>query len=510
MSSSFAPAGTEPLRLQRVALYARSEIRFLMTAIAAELKQRTGANIVLYCGNPQEVEFYTGVNKDRVFSEIVDFEPKLRKRLESLPAGEPLAALARDWEHRLKITLNGLAVTNRHLGRGYALGGFNHPRSRMSERSVYDDLLRHYCAALAYWSEEFSARGIDLVLNGNKETAVIARALGIPYRILIGSRYQNLHNWGWNEFFENPAIERAYRSSDENAVSPIELPAPYDSHLEFRAWFMRQRRAVPLIKRSVYEIAKYGYWRLRGYKKAQGYYLHENLRYFYRVWADSRRLARMAKVRLSELAGRPFALYPLHVEPEVSLQGLSPEYFYQLSLIAAVSRDLPAGAILAVKEHLTAVGRRPADFYRQIAEFKNVVLLDPTELGLTCVQKAAVTVTICGTAGFEAAMLGKPVIAFGRHNVYDLLPHVRVVSDESRLAGYLREAFDGSMPNERTRRDSARFLAAMKACSFDLRGYSYRTLTNYEPQAVHDACDALLHSLADAGATSPLLQEHVS
>lgn len=495
------PAMTETSRPRWVALYARSETRYLMTAIAAELKRRTGAAIVLYCGNRQEADFYTGLNRDALFADIVDFEPQLHDRITRLPAGDALSTVARGWEHRLGITLNVLAVANRHLGRGYALGGFYHPRSRMSEHSDYDDLLRHYCATLAYWDEELATRGIDLMLNGSKETALIARARGIPYRVLNGSRYRNLHNWSWNEFFESPEIEPAYRSLDESEIEiePVEIEAPYTSHLQVRAWFMSQRHALPLVKRSAYEIAKYGYWRLRGYKKGRGYYLHENLKYFYRVWAENRRLARLARTQLSELAGRRFAFYPLHLEPEVSLQGLSPEYFYQLSLIAAVSRDLPAGVILAVKEHITAIGRRPADFYRQIAEFKNVVLLDPTELGLTCVRQAAATVTICGTAGLEAALLGKPVIAFGRHNVYGFLPHVRVVTDESRLAEYLREALDGSMPNERTRRDGARLLAAVKSCSFDLRDYSYRALTNYEPQAVNDACNLLLRSLADVG-----------
>ena len=59
------------------------------------------------------------------------------------------------------------------------------------------------------------------------------------------------------------------------------------------------------------------------------------------------------------------------------------------------TRALPAGVKLAVKEHVTAVGRRPDDFYGQIAEFKNVVMLDPFELGLACTKAAAVTVTIC-------------------------------------------------------------------------------------------------------------------
>ena len=73
---------------------------------------------------------------------------------------------------------------------------------------------------------------------------------------------------------------------------------------------------------------------------------------------------------------------------------MSPEYFYQLSCIAALSRDLPAGAILVVKETLAATGRRPRDFYAQIKEFKNVVMLDIRELGLEVVR-AATTGAAC-------------------------------------------------------------------------------------------------------------------
>lgn len=480
----------------RVALYARSETRYLMTAIAADLKRRTGATIVLYCGTPQEVTFYRTLDRGGLFADIVDYAPGLRERIGSLPHGDALAEEARRWESRLGLTMNGLAVTNRHLGRGYALGGFGHPRSRQSENSSYEDLLRHYCASLAYWDGELRNRAFDLVINGNKELAVAARAQGVPFRVLNGARYRNYHLWGWNEFFETPEIEAAYRALGATDLAPVALDAPYTSHLDNRDRMIQLRRPLHALRRSAREIVKYAYWRWRGYAKARGYYLSENLRFFYRVWADSRRLGRLARTRLIELSRQRFVFYPLHVEPETSLQGLSPEFFYQLSLIAAVSRDLPAGALLAVKEHVTAVGRRPADFYRQIAELKNVVLLDPLELGLDCVREAAATVTICGTAGFEAALLGKPVIAFGRHNIWSFLPHVRVVTDETRLRDYLAEALDGSMPNDRTRGDGARFLEALRSVSFDLRNYSYHTLTEFDPAAVNEACTALLRSLA--------------
>lgn len=480
---------------KRIALYARSETRFLMTAIATEIKRRTGAVVILYCSNRQEVSFYESVNKDEVFAEIVDFDSPLQEALKCLPTGAALVARAAEWETRLDTTLNRLVITNRHYGRGYALGGYHHPRSRMSENSTYDDVLRHYCASLAYWSAEIEKRGFGLIINGNKEMALIARTRNIPYRVINGSRYQNFHNWAWDELYENGGVEPAYRALAGRDFDGADLPTPYDSHLQFRNWFVSQRNPLALIKRAVREVVKYAYWHLRGYQKARGYYLRENLKYFYRIWADSRRLSRMARSRLSDLAGRRFAFYPLHLEPETSLQGLSPEYFYQLSLIAAVSRDLPAGTILVVKEHMTAIGRRPRDFYGQIAEFKNVVLLDPTELGLECVKTADVTVTICGTAGFEAAVLGKQVVAFGHHNLYGFLPHVRVIIDEAQLAADLKSAFAQAEPTAQTRADGARFLAAIKASSFDLRGYSYRVLTNFDAQAVTDACDALERSL---------------
>ena len=101
-------------------------------------------------------------------------------------------------------------------------------------------------------------------------------------------------------------------------------------------------------------------------RKARGYYTGEELRYFIRRWRDRRALTGTRLAKLSDMKGTRFVFYPLHTEPETALLQLSPEYFYQLSAIAALSRDLPAGVMLAVKETYEAIGRRPADFYGQI------------------------------------------------------------------------------------------------------------------------------------------------
>jgi hypothetical protein len=489
MSGVFAPKPQ-----LRIGLYARSETRFFMTALARLLREQHGAWIVLYSGNAQETAFYQQ-HRDGAFDEIVEAKT-LHAAARETPAAEAAEIeRARAFEARIGCTINFLSVSNRHLGRGYALGGFNHPRSRISEETGYAHLLHAYNECLAFWDREIPARRLTLLMNGPREAALMARLHGVAFRSIAGSRHRNLHYWAHNEFLESPEFAESYRGLAETPAEPVELDAPNTGHLHYRTLFVRQRRALPLIKRAAIEVARYAYWRLRGYEKARGYYLRENLAYFYRIWSQSRRLHKLATTTLADIAGRPFVFYPLHLEPETALQGLSPEYLCQLGLITAMARELPAGVLLAVKEHVTALGRRPTDFHRQIAEFKNVVLVDPLEHGVACTKAAAATVTICGSAGFEAAVMGRPVMALGRHNIYGQLPHVRSLTDESQLGEALREALGGAFPNDRSRRDGARFLKAIVERSFDMRSYSYQVVDRFEAESVRDASHALLRGL---------------
>ncbi len=87
-----------------------------------------------------------------------------------------------------------------------------------------------------------------------------------------------------------------------------------------------------------------------------------------------REARRRFNVRLADLAAKPVVYFPLHKEPEESFLLRSPERFSQHAVIAALSRALPAGALLAVKENRYAVARRPKDFYAQLAALKNVVV----------------------------------------------------------------------------------------------------------------------------------------
>ena len=153
---------------------------------------------------------------------------------------------------------------------------------------------------------------------------------------------------------------------------------------------------------------------------------------------------------------------------------MSPEYFNQQAAIVSTARDLPAGAVLAVKENLWSLGRRPANFYDQIADLKNVVFLDVREPGLDVARQCEAVITITGTAGFEAAVLGKPVITFGRHNMYSLLDHCMTILDEAELRGHLDRALNGGIDRKKAVRDGARFLRAVLQSSFDMGEWAVR------------------------------------
>jgi len=481
----------------RIAFCARSEQRVIMIAMARALKKRCGSEIYLYCTGPQEVAYYQKANDDGVFTAIVDADTLLDSAFDEGLDENEVFERARALEQSIGLTINRMAVPDRHFGRGYALGGFYHPRSRYSETVDYVHMVHAYCTTLAFWDREFRDKAITLCINGSREAAYVAHAHGIPYRALAGARYENYHYWAWNELYESPMIEQAWRAirSDPD----IGLEEPYYTHQVSRNRYLRQFSLKFLLQQWSRVTARYAYWNLRGYKKAKGYYYGETMRYVYRVWRDYRRLYAMNLRRLADLEGKRFVYYPLHMEPETALHGISPEYFYQHALITAISRDLPAGVMLAVKEAFGSIGRRPDNFYRHIADLKNVVLLDVWERGFDCAQKADAVVTICGTTAIEALAAGRPVITFGRHNIYNFLPSVRIVSDETKLVDYLREVLDEAVDHDEIRRDARKLLQAMVTCSFDMGSYDYVTLDRFDERVVGDACDALAATLNGAG-----------
>jgi hypothetical protein len=486
-----------------VGLNAIPELRHVLADLALRLTRRTGTRVHLFCRSTQERDYYLGTYRDGRFTSVTISELLMNvPRDEALPAHDVIAE-AKRWEDKLGTTLNRFTIGNRQFGRGYMIGGYYHPRSPLTETRGTISTLHAYVTQLDFWEREIAARSIGLMIGGQPEVAWICRRLGVPYRVLKHARYRNYHYWSLDEFGSHPQIVAAYRTTPADGEA-VRLTQTYLTEVALRARFDADVRLLPVIKAIARTYAQKAYWHLRGYEKARQTYVNERAIYHWRRWRDTQRVTRARVASLAAVKSAPYVFFPLQTEPEATLLQNSPEYFFQLEAIFALSRALPAGVKLVVKEGLLAVGRRPAGFYERIASLPNVVLMDMNERGIDVVGEARAVATISSTAGMEALIMGKPVLLFGRHNYFDFLPHARRVEAHAELPALLRWALAENFDSAAAQREGARFLKALEAASFSLGDYDYLDVHSYRAEDVERACEALL---ASVGAAQPALRK---
>ena len=114
---------------------------------------------------------------------------------------------------------------------------------------------------------------------------------------------------------------------------------------------------------------------------------------------------------LDNLKGK-LAFYPLHVQPESSIDVKGSFYSDQLKLIKDIRRSLPFDITLLIKEHPNFLGQRSRSFFRQITRIPNVRLLSHSVSTFDIYKRISMLFTVTGTSAFEAGMLGIPAITF--------------------------------------------------------------------------------------------------
>lgn len=459
---------------KHVVFFAASQWGWLFAAMARHFKQQEGASTALFCITRQDQAFYAK-HWPGAFDEIISTRRFYDTLCEPVADAQAVLETARQNEARYSILMMDLIQNDRHLGRGFMVGGPYHPRSRMSQQADYLRGLRLANEALAYFEQFFHRASPDVILSKGvgdvvgKAWAVVARAHGIPVRFLTASRVEDWYYWAENEFQETSRLPKAFAAVEPDGVFEGRWRLHADTTM-LHERMKRNRTLSASVRGMLLFSLRHAYGRLRGYDKAQGYFWKDTLYYQYRIWADFKQLSRLTRHRPEEPGALPYVFFPLHIEPEMALATLSPEFHHQTAVIVQVAKNLPAGVRLVVKEHLTAVGRRPIGFYRQLAEIPNVVLVPPEVKATAVIERALGVVVLTGTAGLEAAVMGTPVVTFSLHNLYNILPHVTIIRDWTVLRQVLAEVCRPSTAEEARRRkeDGKRFLEALKRISFDV------------------------------------------
>lgn len=107
---------------------------------------------------------------------------------------------------------------------------------------------------------------------------------------------------------------------------------------------------------------------------------------------------------------RPFLLFLLQKKVESSLDVIGAPYSNQLEVVRALTRLLPFGWEIWVKEHPNAIGEQSIADYKNYKRLPGLRLIDPFADTHDLLSRADLTASISGTACMEAGLLGRPAI----------------------------------------------------------------------------------------------------
>ena len=137
----------------------------------------------------------------------------------------------------------------------------------------------------------------------------------------------------------------------------------------------------------------------------------------------------------------PFVYFPLHQTPERILLIDSPFNTNQIEIIKHISKSLPIGYKLYVKEHPTQILRewREISFYKEVLSIPNVEFIHYSVKSEEILKKCSLVITISGTPGLEAAIYKKPSIIFSDLS-YSMLPSVHKLKSIYELPDAIRSS----------------------------------------------------------------------
>ncbi|RAR56800.1 hypothetical protein BCL93_1192 [Onishia taeanensis] len=135
-----------------------------------------------------------------------------------------------------------------------------------------------------------------------------------------------------------------------------------------------------------------------------------------------------------------FILVALHYQPEETSCPTGGSYSDQISLVKVLDETLPPDVKIVVKEHKSqfythqeSSSGRDDSFYDRIRSVSDRIFFASVDKSpFDLIDKAAATVTISGTIGWESAVRGTPALVFGRA-WYEFMPRVYKVKNKSDI-----------------------------------------------------------------------------
>ena len=241
----------------------------------------------------------------------------------------------------------------------------------------------------------------------------------------------------FNEFVNRPATPAYEKQLSETGIN-------FARFFKKVAWVLREENIRPSEKITLTD-------RSLGYESHPVLSLYSGLRSKYRIFVQKI----LRTLDDNPDMEQPFFYLPLHYAPEVSDLYFGAPYDHHAGFVSQLAKHLPSDTILYVKEHTAMVGRRPVSFYSELNKIYNVKMIAPSVSTFSIIRKARATVTVTGTAGWEAYLLGRPVIALG-DVFYNFLPGVLHAPVGNGLAARIKSYLQDFADNPLARRNAFR------------------------------------------------------
>ncbi len=142
---------------------------------------------------------------------------------------------------------------------------------------------------------------------------------------------------------------------------------------------------------------------------------------------------------------KPYILFPLHYQYEATTSPMAGVFADQLLVAEILSK---IGLPIYVREHPRFSRNRSIEYYETLLKMNNINFISSDEDIYELIDNAFAIAALTGTAGWEAAMRGKPVLMFG-YNFYQYIPEVYQIDSLEMCLVAIKDIESNFSPNKK-------------------------------------------------------------
>lgn len=183
--------------------------------------------------------------------------------------------------------------------------------------------------------------------------------------------------------------------------------------------------------------------------------------------------------------------YPLHQEPEATLNYMSEFYSNQCATIENILKCLNQNQVLVVKEHPVDKGALLMDKFIELRKKYSCLYFIPAEIhGRIVLERASRVVTLTSTVGWEAFIIGKKVYVLGEI-FYDRIVGQDYILNFKQLKEVLRKPVE---KNQISIDEIILFIAKMVEISYKGNPFPYEFL--YSKENINNIIEAVWNEVS--------------